>query len=242
MPKAVIMQPTYLPWLGYFDLMDQADIFVFLDSVQFDKRSWQQRNRIKSHHGEMMLTVPVLTKGKFDQRICDVKIDPASKFSNEHLKAIKFNYAKAPYFQEYFKAIENILNKEHSCLCEITIGLISCFKDMLGISTKLVRSSHLNVNLSKAELLVQICEKVGADQYLSPLRSKDYIGDGQLFAENHIDLIYHQYKHPQYNQLWGDFIPYLSVLDLLFNEGSKSLAIIRSGREMAISSKIYENF
>ena len=235
MAKAVIMQPTYLPWLGYFDLMDQADIFVLLDSVQFDKRSWQQRNRIKSPRGELMLTIPVLTKGKFDQRICDVKVDPTYNFSKEHTGAIKLNYAKAIFFKKYFDSIEGLLNKRQEYLCDFTISFILWIRDMLGIKTKLIRSSSLNVDQSKAELLVQICQAVGAGQYLSPLRSKDYIGDGRLFADNHIELIYHQYTHPEYKQLFGEFIPHLSAVDLLLNEGDASLAVIRSGREVFIS-------
>src|SRR3989338_7823187 len=131
MKTAVIMQPTYLPWLGYFDLMDQADVFVLLDSVQFDKRSWQQRNRIKSPRGELMLTVPVTTKGRFDQRIYDVKVDPASQFVKDHIAAIKFNYAKAKYFQEYIGPVGDMLSKKREYLCEITVDIISWTKKTL---------------------------------------------------------------------------------------------------------------
>ena len=238
MKTAVIMQPTYLPWLGYFDLMDQADVFVLLDSVQFDKRSWQQRNRIKSPRGELMLTVPVTTKGRFDQRIYDVKVDPASQFVKDHIAAIKFNYAKAKYFQEYIGPVGDMLSKKREYLCEITVDIISWTKKTLDINTELIRSSSLNVKGSKAELLVEICKAVGADRYLSPLKSRDYIGDGGLFADNNIELFYHQYAHPHYRQLFGAFVPYLSTLDLLFNEGEQGLSIIRSGREKSIVNSV----
>lgn len=230
MRTAVIMQPTYLPWLGYFDLMDQGDVFVLLDSVQFDKRSWQQRNRIKTPHGELLLTVPVFSKGRFNQKICEVQIDKTTNFQEKHIRAIECNYAKAKFFERYMEDLANILRKKHSYLAELTIELICWLREAIGIKTELVRSFSLGIQRRKVELLVATCKSVGAQRYISPLRSKAYIGENDLFAENGIELCYHNYHHPQYNQLYGDFIPYLSVLDLLLNEGDRSLPIIRSGR------------
>lgn len=234
MKTAVIMQPTYLPWMGYFDLMDQSDVFVLLDSVQFDRRSWQQRNRIKSPQGELMLTIPVIKKGKFSQRICDVNLDIFSGFFKNHIKAIEFNYRKAKFFDKYFDSIRGLLSKGEK-LSEFTIEIMKWIKDSLGIKSELIRSSQLDVSGTKMELLVDICKKINADCYLSPLKSKEYIGNGNQFLSKNINLQYHQYAHPQYNQLFGEFIPYLSVLDLLFNEGDASLSIVRSGRESSIS-------
>ena len=234
MRTAVIMQPTYLPWMGYFDLMDQADVFVLLDSVQFDKRSWQQRNRIKSPNGELMLTVPVLTKGQFDQRICEVKVDASAHFYKEHFKSIRLNYAKAKYFKDYSQDLEKILSKSHGLLADMTIEIISWLRNELGIKTELVRSSTLNVDDVKTGLLVKICQAVGADEYLSPLKSRDYIGEGELFVKNKIKLLYHQYNHPQYTQLFGEFVSHLGAIDVLFNEGNKSLSIIHSGRQASL--------
>ncbi|MFH2204219.1 MAG: WbqC family protein [Elusimicrobiota bacterium] len=230
MKTAVIMQPTYLPWLGYFDLMDQADVFVLLDSVQFDKRSWQQRNRIKNCRGEQRLTIPVLTKGRRDQTIRDARIDPTAKFREEHLKALEMSYAKSRHFRQYADRFASAYNKQHVLLADLTIDLISIIKESLGVGTEMVRSSALEANGAKTELLVEICRKVGARRYLSPVRSKEYIGEGALFRDHEITLEYHYYQHPKYTQLHGEFIPYLSVVDLLFNHGEESLAIIRSGR------------
>ena len=106
------MQPTYLPWLGYFVLINRSDVFVFLDSVQFDKRSWQQRNRIKTPNGELMLTVPVLTKGRFNQNICDAIIDKSQKFEKKHFSSIRSNYMKSKYSKLYIQELEKIFNSK----------------------------------------------------------------------------------------------------------------------------------
>lgn len=230
MKTAVIMQPTFLPWLGYFDLMDQTDVFVFLDSVQFDKRSWQQRNRIKSPKGELLLTVSVLSKGRFNQRICDVELDQSSDFQKAHLKAIKYNYSKAGYYKKYVDSFEEVFLRKHRLLAELNIDLIMWLKDILGIRAKTLRSSTLGVKGKKAELLVDICKAVGADHYLSPLGAKDYIEGTDVFSKNGVDLAYHNFIHPVYRQLFGDFLSHLALIDLLFNEGAGSLGIVRSGR------------
>jgi hypothetical protein len=232
MRTAVIMQPTYLPWLGYFDLMDQSDVFVFLDSVQLQKRSWQQRNRIKNSGGELMLTVPVCSKGKRDQKICEAQIDLSRDFQEKHLRAIQMYYAKAGFFQRYFDELAAILTKRQCYLAELTIEIICWLKDSIGIDTELMRSSSLNVQGKRTELLLNICKAVGADVYLSAAGSKAYIEENDLFKADGMELRYHQYKHPVYKQLYGDFIPHLSAIDLLLNEGDKSISIIRSGRAL----------
>jgi len=227
----VIMQPTYLPWMGYFDLMDQSDYFVFLDSIQFEKRSWQQRNKIKSSEGELLLSVPVLSKGKFTQKINKVKINKSASFPKDHLKAIKYNYSRAKYFKKIFPGLEKILDKNFDFLVDLNIELIIWLKNLLGITTKLKRSSLLRVGGKKADLLISICKALKANAYLSPIGSKDYLKDGKLFKTNKISLFYQQFNHPQYHQLYDTFMPYLSIIDLLLNEGEKSLSIIQSGRK-----------
>lgn len=233
MKKIVIMQPTYLPWIGYLDLMDQSDVFVLLDSVQFDKRSWQQRNRIKSSRGELMLSVPVATRGKFYQKICDAHIADVD-FYKDHLKAIELNYCKAPYFQRYIHELRDIYLKKHNMLSSVTIDLIRWIKNSLGVQAELMLSSQLNIHTSKVELLSDICCALDGGMYISPLRSREYIMDGRQFRENGIGLRYHQYEHPEYEQRFGAFLPYMSTLDLLFNMGESSMEIIRSGRRALI--------
>ncbi len=235
MKTAVIMQPTYLPWIGYFDLMDQADVFVFLDSVQFEKRSWQSRNRIKGPNGEMLLTIPVINKGKFDQKIADVEIQVTSGFPKDHVKAIEYNYRRAPFFKAYASGLTEILSGKTN-LSELNIAVIQWARDILGIRAELVRSSEMGFSSAKADLLVNICEKVGAQIYLSPLASRDYIQDGKAFEERSIQLYYHKFEHPEYVQQFGAFIPFMSCVDLILNHGSESMGIIRRGRRPMIAN------
>lgn len=235
MKTIAIMQPAYLPWLGYFDMMDQGDAFVLLDSVQFDKRSWQQRNRIKTPGGEQFLTVPVISKGRFSQRINEARIDRTGGFHKKHIRAVEINYAKAKFFKKYMETLANILKKEHVYLTELTVELISWLREAFGIKTELIRSSALDVRGAKVELLVSICKTLGAARYISPQGSADYINENNIFNKNGIELCYHEYIHPQYTQLHGDFIPYLSAIDLVLNEGDQSLSIIRSGRGGSVS-------
>ena len=235
MTSAAIMQPTYLPWIGYFSLIDQVDIFVFLDKVQFDKRSWQQRNRIKTAQGELFLTVPVQTKGKRFQKICEVQLDPTQHYHAKHLKVIENNYSKAQYFLEYWPDMSEALNRGYHYLADLNISLIQWFVKKLGIKTTFIRSSDLKSEGTKVNLLVGICHEIEADQYVSPLGSKVYIGENNIFQPEKIDLFYQNYTHPEYTQLYKEFIPYLSMLDLLMNEGSKSLEIMRTGQNELVS-------
>jgi len=228
--KVVIMQPAYLPWLGYFDLMDQSDTFVVLDNVQFEKRSWQQRNRIKTKKGELWLTIPVISKGRYNQKINEVEIDDSQSWAKKHLKTIERNYAHAKYYKNYINFFKNFYSEKITKLVDFTIPIILYIKDVLGINSQIVKASELNVNGSKVELLIDICHKIKADEYLSPIGSKEYIEENNLFKKEGIRLEYHHYIHPKYSQLWGDFIPYLSAIDLLLNEGGDSLSIIKSGR------------
>jgi len=225
-----VMQPTFLPWIGYFDLIDQSDRFVFLDSVQFSKQSWQQRNRVKGLNGEQWLTVPVLTKGLSNQSISEVKINQNAKFKEKTIKNITQIYRKAPFFDFYIDELSHILLKSYVFLADLNIELILWICRQLEIKTEMIRSSSLKAKGKKVELLINICKELNADTYLSTPGSKVYIEENNLFPSNGIDLAYHAYEHPVYHQSRGKFIPYMSVIDLLFNEGHLSLSIIRSGR------------
>ncbi len=226
--KAVIMQPTYLPWLGYFDLMAQSDIFVFLDNVQISRQSWQQRNKIKSQKGELLLSIPVIRK--YPQEIKEVEINNNQPWQSDHLKSIQYNYSKAKYFDKYFDFFQDIYSKKTTKLIDFTIPIILWVKEALEINSKVVRASELDVKGKKVELLIDICHKLGAKEYLSPKGSQEYIDENNLFEKENIKLEYHQFNHPEYPQLWGKFIPYLSVIDLLFNCGPESINYIKKGR------------
>ena len=230
--RIAITQPTYLPWLGYFDLLDQVDKFVLLDTVQFEKRSWQQRNRIKTPTGLLWLTVPVVFRGRLGQRIVDVKIREAD-FWRDHLRAVELNYRRAPFIDEYYPALSELLRSASSGprLAELNIGLLRWLAEALGIETPIVRSSELAVDGKRTHLLAEICSLSGATTYVSPLGSADYLlNELPILTGCGVNLLFQHYEHPTYRQLFPPFQAHASVLDLLFNEGENALAIIRSGR------------
>ena len=223
------MQPTYLPWLGYFGLMQSVDLFIFLDSVQFARRSWQQRNQIKTADGQDWMTVPVLSKGKRDQLISDVEIDRSRDFPRRHKMSLELNYKKAPYFDLYMPQLQSLLSEDPRYLVELTVGLIAWVKDSLGITTPVCRSSEFRAVGANAELLASLCAQVGVTKYISPPGSREYLDKSDAFAKCGIPLQYFNFAHPQYSQRFGDFLPYMSIVDLLFNCGPDSMAIIKRG-------------
>ncbi|NCY20341.1 hypothetical protein EBX31_00100 [bacterium] len=225
--RVAIMQPTYLPWAGYFGLMQAVDLFIFLDSVQFAKRSWQQRNQIKTPQGPLWLTIPVLSKGKQEQTIREVVINQDSDFPSHHRKAIELNYKKARFFDAYEKKLFDQLQRPASHMVEITLGLIYEIKSTLGIETKTALSSELKAQGAKAELLASLCQAVGATEYISPPGSREYLKDSKAFQKNGLNVSYFDFRHPEYPQLFGEFLPYMSCIDLLFNCGSDSPEIIK---------------
>jgi hypothetical protein len=226
---AVIMQPTYLSWIGYFDLMDNADVFVLLDAVQFEKQSWQQRNRIKTaKESAAWLTVPVLHD--LGQKINAVKINNAQPWRRKHWKTIEQEYQRSAYWARYKDGLAAIYSQPWENLMELNIALIEFIRQQLGIKTRLIKASEIPVSGEKVGLLVNICHHLKADVYLSPVGSACYIEPDNIFGAGGITLRYHRYEHPAYTQLYSGFLPFMSALDLLFNEGPKSLEIIRSGR------------
>ena len=215
--KVAIMQPTYIPWIGYFALMESVDVFIILDSVQFSKRSWQQRNQIKTESGAKWLTVPVISKGKKDQLIADVKIDYSSKFPESHINMIKQNYKDSLFFYKYSDDLFNIIGKEYRNLSQLSIELILLIKSILDIKTEIKYSSDFATKGKKDTLLAELCEQVGATEYISPPGSKVYLDDSNSFVKRNISVKYFNYEHIIYSQLHGEFIQYMSIVDLLFN-------------------------
>ncbi len=224
------MQPAYLPWMGFFDLMDQVDEFIILDDVQFEKQSWQNRNRIKSRRGETFLTVPIRRTG-LDTLIQDAQIDYHSPWQKKHLQTLLECYAKTPHIQEYKDWLESIYAKPVNLLRDLNNTIIDDIAKKLGISVRISKSSELTTTGHKVEKLLNICKTKKADTYISPVGAFGYITEDNRFAEHGIRLEYQHFDHPVYKQLHDPFISHLSVVDLLFNEGNQSMAIIRSGRK-----------
>lgn len=235
--RIAITQPTYLPWLGYFDLIDQVDTFVVLDTVQFEKQSWQQRNRIKTPAGLLWVTVPVAFRGRLEQKILEVEIRDV-EFWRKHLRGIEVNYGRAPFFEEYFPQVSAILQtcRPGTHLIDLNLRLLDWFMELLGVRTSVVLASSLAQEGKRTELLANICRKLGASQYVSPLGSAVYLLEEKgSFRDCGVDVVFQNYTHPVYRQLFPPFLTHACVLDLLFNEGGRSLEIIRGGRGTVFS-------
>lgn len=239
--RIAIMQPTYLPWSGYFALMDQAEVFVLLDDVQFSHRSWQHRNRIMSQNGPLWLTLPVLTKGRRHQLINEAQLNNSEHWKRKHLKAIYVNYAQAQCLSQFEAWLNNAYDAHWSSLCNLNTAFIHDIADFLGINITFIQASALHTEGKKASKLINICRKLGADEYISPMGSFEYIEADNRFPDAGIRLLYQHFDHPQYQQSSKEFLSHLSVLDLMLNEGSNSLEIIRSGeREPYTSAEVHE--
>lgn len=222
--KIGILQPGYLPWLGFFEQVYRSDTFVLYDDVQFDKNSWRNRNRIKTADGPLWLTVPVRHKGHTVQTLLQTEIIDDKRWPRKHLNSLTVHYAKAPYFDRYRDELSSILQQDWKYLVDLDIALIRYLLKELGITTPLVRSSVLGVPGNKTERLVAICKELNATSFYEGAAGRDYI-DENKFNEQGITIEYQEYRHPVYPQLHGEFMPYLSIVDLLFNCGDESLSI-----------------
>lgn len=219
-----IHQPQYLPWLGYFDKLDKADVFVFLDNVQYKKNEWQNRNKIRTARGWQWITVPV--RYNFKQLINQVRIDNSKRWSEIHYHSLLTNYNKAPYFNSYSSFFKNIYSQKWEYLVDINIYFIKYLTQILGITTELIKASQLDVTGQKTVRLVNICKKLGADTYLSGSGAREYL-DLSQFEKNNIKVVFQQFHHPVYKQVYPGFELCMSIVDLLFNYGHKSLAVLR---------------
>jgi hypothetical protein len=221
----VVLQPGYLPWLGFFDQMARADIFVYYDDVQFDKNGWRNRNRIKTARGARWLTVPVLQSGRGLQRICSVEIDNRTPWRRKHIETIGQAYAKAAYTKEYAPVLEQLLSGTWENLADLDIAATDLMARWLGISTATYRSSRLGIEGGQSERLMAICRNFGADRYLSGASARTYL-DVPLFERHGIEVEWQDYDHPVYAQQHGEFVSHLSALDLVLNMGPSSRDIL----------------
>jgi hypothetical protein len=208
--------------------MARADVFVLLDNVQFKKNEWQNRNRLRNAQGWQWITVPVLHD--HGQMISEVRLNPAVDWRKEHVHSIEQNYAKAPFFKTYWPSIRPVYEKDWATLADLNIALIRVFVDILGIRTRLVVASELDIASTKTQRLIDICKVLESDAYLAGAGGADYM-DFDLMRSSGLAIQVQEYKHPVYPQLWsrqeGDFQPFMSVLDLVMNCGEKSLSILQ---------------
>ena len=223
MKKVAILQSNYIPWKGYFDIIASVDEFIVFDEMQFTKRDWRNRNLIKTPVGKQWLTVPVKTKDKFHQKICETEIDGVA-WKKKHLNAIKQNYSRSSFFKEIYQLIEPIYcTKNHLLLSDLNLDFIQSICEYLKINTRISSSSNYSLAKEKTDRLINLCKAIGAHTYLSGSSASSYI-DEKKFENANIELQwFDNSKYPRYPQLWGDFEHEVSILDLLFNCGENSV-------------------
>lgn len=223
--NVVILQPSYIPWRGYFDQIRRADLFIFYDDVQYDKHGWRNRNQIKTAQGKQWLTIPVHSKGVTEGiAIKDVQIDWSRPWAANHLKALTFSYNKSPHFKQYLSLLASFYDRRDVCLADFTIDTTVALSRELGItSTSFMRASELNgITGLKTDRLIEILKQVGATHYISGPSARDYVEPAKFDAAG-ITLEYMEYNYPEYPQLYPPFDPYVSVLDLMFMMGKDSI-------------------
>ncbi len=225
--RVAILQPGYLPWLGYFDQLARVDLFVHYDDVQYTRRDWRNRNRIKGPGGPQWLTVPVAVKGRPNVLIRDVPI-AGTDWARRHLATLRHCYARAPHFDWVYPRLESWLSRPVERLADLCIAGVELLAGMLGITTPTVRSSTLPGcdGLHKTDRLLAICRALGATNYLSGAAARAYL-DVAALEQAGIAVAFQDYPHPVYPQLWGDFVSHLSVVDLLMNVGPDAGAVLR---------------
>lgn len=219
--KCVILQPSYIPWRGYFHQVQRADLFVFYDDVQYDRRGWRNRNRIKGPQGSQWLTIPVLNKhARQDETpINEVRINWDRPWNRTHLATLRHSYARSPYFERYLPLLEKFYSRRPELLADFVIDLTTALAVEMGIThTRFLRSSQLPAEGEKTDRLLSILKHVGAAHYLTGPSARDYLEEDK-FRQANITLEYMGYDYPEYPQLYPPFDPHVSVLDLLFMTG-----------------------
>ena len=224
-----IHQPAYIPWLGYFHKIANSDAHIFLDDVEYSKNNLFNRNKIKTSQGVVMwLTIPVKRNNR--ALLSETLIDNSANWQKKHLLSIKSNYSKASFFEKYFDIFQKIYSKPYDLLSEFNIDLNKKISSLFGIKTNFVKSSDLNVKGKSNERLINLCNNIGADTYLSGKGAisiddnacgKPYLSKS-MFKTYNIDLRIQDFKQPYYNQLWGAYISNLSAIDFLFNMGGEN--------------------
>ena len=227
MKKIAIIQSNYIPWKGYFDMIAAVDEFILFDDVQYTRRDWRNRNQIKTSQGVRWLTVPVLAKGKYHQKIYETEIDGID-WATSHWQVLMQNYRNTPYFSEIAVWLEPLYLKEsYSHISQLNRQFIKSICNYLDIKTIISNSSDYILNDCKTKRLVELCRQAGATEYISGPAAKDYMHEAD-FTDMDIKLTWFDYAgYQEYPQLWGDFIHEVSILDLLFNCGKDSPRYMR---------------
>jgi len=222
-----VLQPGYLPYGGFFELMARCDVFVIYDDVQYDKNSWRNRNQVLGSGGPTWLTVPVLTKGRFGQTIRETLIDNRANWSRKHHATLAQAYANTLHYGQHAPFFANIYQHPGARLLDLNLAIIDYLRRVLNITTEVVKSSDLASSGHKTARLVDICLELGAGAYISTNGAKSYL-DAEMFRERGLQLAYQDYTPPVYDQGRSGFLSHLSVLDMLFRFGPATMPLILS--------------
>ena len=215
-------QIGYLPWLGLFHKIWLSDTFVSLDTTQYLTGEWMNRNKIKSHNGDEWLTVPVIRKGFLNKKAFEIRIDDSRNWRKKHFKTLCLNYKNSRYYDYYINILEKIYLKKWDFLSDLNEHILKIFLKELNIKVEFLKASDENFNGKGSDLVLDICKKLKADKFIFGSQGTNYVLESD-FKENNIEIFFQNYAHPKYSQSHGNFISNLSVIDLFFNEGPKSL-------------------
>lgn len=231
MRTATIHQPEHLPWLGFFYKVARADVLVILDTVQFRKNYFGNRNRLLGPNGPFYATVPVRLKGHMELQYREIPLADEPGWRERYRKSVLFHYRKHPFFDLYWPDFERLLGRERAFLAELNEDLIRWLLECFALRPEIVRASELEGQGRSTELLIDLCRKVGADRYLAGALGKDYM-DQEAFRASGIRLDHTDFVHPEYPQRGGrPFVPQLSALDLLMNCGPESRRLVAAEPE-----------
>ena len=228
-----INQPAYLPWLGYFDRIQRSDVHVVLDHVQFEKNSFTNRNKIKTKDGVLMLTVPVKTKGLFGALPINTIEVVNDGWQSKHLKSIQNAYGKAACFKDYAAVLSALYTTPYKCLIDVLTAFNGWFFQELVPDRKIIYSSEMNIRGSKSQLVLNICKELNATTYLSGPFGRDYL-DLESFRLSGIQVAFHDYVHPVFQQAYVGFEPYMSIIDLILNHGKEGKKILNNNETETI--------
>ncbi len=222
--NVVILQPSYIPWRGYFDQIRRADLFIFYDDVQYDKHGWRNRNQIKTHQGKQWLTIPVHSKGATQGALIkDIRIDWSKPWARSHLKALTVSYSKAPCFKEYLPLLNDLYQRNDEFLADFTVESSILLARTLGFnSTEFIRSSKLtDIKGRKTDRVINALKQVGATHYICGPSASSYM-EPEKFDAAGITFEYINYNYPEYSQMYPPYDPYVSILDLIFMTGNEA--------------------
>ncbi|MEW6600111.1 MAG: WbqC family protein [Nitrospirota bacterium] len=222
-----IQQPEYFPWLGFYDKIMKVDKVVFLDNVQFKKRYFENRNKVRTAQGWTWITTPVMNRGFYTQKIMDVMIDNSSPWQKKITSTLRRSYGRTPFWREGGEELCELISGQHARLVDLNLAVILFFMDKLGIKREYALASSLETMSSGSDLILEICRKVRAEAYLSGRDGRNYL-KVEDFTGYGIEVLYQDFKHPEYRQLHGEFMSHMSITDLYFNHGPGSVEIIRS--------------